>query len=97
MQFSRTWDFNPGNKILTLNDMREDDEVAAIIDELVGESPVLVDGLVAGATLTVYYGDGWPDRPTDRLDIVVVWTGSDDNDPPSGAFIGVDKWDRVVS
>jgi hypothetical protein len=38
-----------------------------------------VGELVAGSTLTVLKnGDGtWPDRPTDRADIIVAWKGPD--------------------
>lgn len=54
--------------------------------------------LPPGTTLTLYYEDGvgWPARPTNRTDIVVVWTGGDENTPPTGAAVGVDKWDRPV-
>ena len=30
-------------------------------------------GLVANGTLTVFYDNGWPERPTDRTDVSVYW------------------------
>jgi hypothetical protein len=96
MMFTSNWQFSNLNKLVTLNDMSQDDEVVDAIAAAGADSAV--DGLVPGATLTVYMELGlWPVRPTDRTDIVVVWTGGDENNPPSGAAIGVDKWDRPVT
>jgi hypothetical protein len=63
-----------------------------------GITPTYASAL-AGATFTLYYteGSGWPPRPTDRTDLIFVWTGGDENHPPTAAAVGVDKWDRPVS
>lgn len=77
-----------------------DTPLKAYIDDLFSLSGApTYDNLPAGTTLTVYYvdGTGWPERPTDRTDIIVVWSGGDENNPPVGAAVGVDKWDRPVS
>lgn len=76
------------------------DALVARVDSLEdsSSSTVDLDGLPAGMTLTVFVvGSTWPDRPTDRTDMTVVWTGGDENNPPPGAAVGVDKWDRPVT
>lgn len=53
------------------------------------------ESVPAGSTFTLYFDDdnGWPDRPTDRTDVVFVWTNLDDSNPPTNGVVGVDKWD----
>lgn len=84
-----TIDSDDGSAFRAQQDARLDTAVQA----------ALTGGALPGTTLTVYYSNstGWPDRPTERTDIVVVWTGADENNPPPGAAVGVDKWDRPVS
>lgn len=49
MQFSRRWDFDQGNKMITLNDLRDDDEVqdalVDVVEDLIGDGEVDVGGI----------------------------------------------------
>lgn len=51
MRFHRDWDFNPSNKVITLNDLRDDAETQeAIADLFVGASGELIGTTVDTAT-----------------------------------------------
>jgi hypothetical protein len=64
-----------------------------------GLSEVNYENLPAGMWLSVAYvpGVGWPARPTDRDDLVVVWTDvtSESTEMPVGALVGLDLFGKV--
>jgi len=70
-------------------------DLVAGLEEGGGGGPVALGDLPAFVLLGVWFSDTWPDRPTARTNLPVLWLGGEEQ--PPGMLVGVDVWLRTVA